>query len=544
MSGEATTSQGKKPALSKDFASRLPRSTEFTRQAPPHLEGQRQEDPQGNATEVEAPEEQFGLEPLQPLPSTIPLYRINIDSTTPGLELNPSLQGSYKFGKNSSLWQQPKRSIARETFPGITNILNKLMIKVTRGSVPASEANAKGDKPHILMLNAALQSFEFSGQQLPSTPIWPREGGSLGADFLLENDFEVLAITYRAMVEDYLVRLADIHDFRTNQPKLLPVMEQEVTIMDRLPLIFKTLHNNHLARETLLALRFEATVQDTILTHQQLRTRRVREMWQDSDDKGSEGYHSMGENPAGGPPSDSSGSDSSDDDDHRGGGNGGRRRRQRSRSASRGSNRRSSVTSNVQATSINTKPRFIFDLKLKFDTVPKWDGDTDTIMQWINEVNDLAKYGKEVRLQLGSIVPRRLEGTAKSWYYSLLREHRSMLEKDWKSLREEIGGFYMNRKWSENLRKKANRAHYRESEYSRETPSEYYIRKLNLIATAYDLDDSEIISEVMEGAPDNWNTILTTQNYSTVMDFQAAIRYHEETLQNLDWTDKFKQHTY
>ncbi|KAK1217603.1 hypothetical protein PQX77_019739 [Marasmius sp. AFHP31] len=165
-------------------------------------------------------------------------------------------------------------------------------------------------------------------------------------------------------------------------------------------------------------------------------------------------------------------------------------------------------------------------------------------MQWITEINDLAKYGKEVRKQLGSVVPRRLRDSAKSWYYSLPRDHRIELEKDWKLLREEIGGYYMNRKWSENLQKQANRATYRDSGNTRETPSEYYIRKLNLITTAYDLDDSEIISEVMEGAPSNWNTILTTQNYKTVMDFQAAIRYHEETLMNLDRQDRFKYSSY
>ncbi|THU89895.1 hypothetical protein K435DRAFT_821263 [Dendrothele bispora CBS 962.96] len=56
----------------------------------------------------------------------------------------------------------------------------------------------------------------------------------------------------------------------------------------------------------------------------------------------------------------------------------------------------------------------------------------------------------------------------------------------------------------------------------------------HLAQTTYDLDDSEIISEVMEGAPANWSTILTTQSYETTMDFQSAIKYHEDTLLELD----------
>ena len=38
----------------------------------------------------------------------------------------------------------------------------------------------------------------------------------------------------------------------------------------------------------------------------------------------------------------------------------------------------------------------------------------------------------------------------------------------------------------------------------------------------------------MEGAPANWNTILTTQLYTTAREFQSAIRYYEDTLMRLD----------
>lgn len=50
------------------------------------------------------------------------------------------------------------------------------------------------------------------------------------------------------------------------------------------------------------------------------------------------------------------------------------------------------------------------------------------------------------------------------------------------------------------------------------------------------MDDSEIILEVMEGAPASWNTVLTTQLYVDVIEFQSAIRFHEDTLIRLDAT--------
>jgi hypothetical protein len=61
-----------------------------------------------------------------------------------------------------------------------------------------------------------------------------------------------------------------------------------------------------------------------------------------------------------------------------------------------------------------------FDLKLKFDNVPKWDGNTDTITQWFLKINTLAKLSPMVFEQLGTVVPKRFEGSAETWYWSLL----------------------------------------------------------------------------------------------------------------------------
>ncbi|KAE9382996.1 hypothetical protein BT96DRAFT_844737, partial [Gymnopus androsaceus JB14] len=173
-------------------------------------------------------------------------------------------------------------------------------------------------------------------------------------------------------------------------------------------------------------------------------------------------------------------------------------------------------------------------MRLKFDAVPTWDGDTNTIVKWITKINDLAKYSSDVQKQLGSVVPRRLEGSASTWFYSLPKNHRNFLETDWRNLRKEIASYYMNRRWMETMRRKATRASYRETGHTRETPSEYYIRKCDLLTTVYELDDSELIMEVMDGAPTNWTIVLSPRTYETAMELQSAIRYYEDTLMDLD----------
>jgi hypothetical protein len=175
-----------------------------------------------------------------------------------------------------------------------------------------------------------------------------------------------------------------------------------------------------------------------------------------------------------------------------------------------------------------------FDLKLKYDNVPTWDGNTDTIVRWLLKINDIARESSTVFRQLGRVVPKRLEGEAEVWYWSLPIAYRSEIEKDWDTLRKAFSTYYMNRKWLDRQRGRANKASYRDYGHARETPSEYFIRKTELLNTAYTLDDSEIIMEVMDGAPSLWNTVLTTQMYQDAVEFQSAIRYHEDALMKLE----------
>lgn len=103
-----------------------------------------------------------------------------------------------------------------------------------------------------------------------------------------------------------------------------------------------------------------------------------------------------------------------------------------------------------------------FDLKLKFENVPRWDGNTDTIVRWISKVNNLARMSPTVFTQLGAIVLRRLEGTAETWYWSLPIDYRDTIERNWDTLRGCISSYYMNRKWLDKQKARAIRAYYRD----------------------------------------------------------------------------------
>ncbi len=129
---------------------------------------------------------------------------------------------------------------------------------------------------------------------------------------------------------------------------------------------------------------------------------------------------------------------------------------------------------------------------------------------------------ERVYKQLGQIVPTRFRNTAETWYYSLPYEFRQQAEADWGYLRDAIGSYFMNRAWLERQKSIANNARFRDATHSSETPSDYYIRKSQLLSLVHSLSDSELIMEIMNGAPTSWNTILTTHLYGSAVEFQSA----------------------
>jgi len=175
-----------------------------------------------------------------------------------------------------------------------------------------------------------------------------------------------------------------------------------------------------------------------------------------------------------------------------------------------------------------------FDLKLKPETVPQWDGNANTLARWLNKINHLADGSVNVHQELGKIVPRRFTRSAETWYYSIPDYEHIKGKVNWSCLRNIISGYWMNHHWLEKQKLRANKARFREVGHQRESPSEYIIRKLELIGLVYNYTDLETIQAIMEQVPDSWASILNPQYLKSIMEFQNTVKYHEETLAKLE----------
>ena len=71
-------------------------------------------------------------------------------------------------------------------------------------------------------------------------------------------------------------------------------------------------------------------------------------------------------------------------------------------------------------TAVRAIGEFHFDRKLKQDIVPTWDGNGDTLGDWLTTVGDLSDCGKTMYTELGhQIVPHHLRGDAATWFWAL-----------------------------------------------------------------------------------------------------------------------------
>lgn len=77
----------------------------------------------------------------------------------------------------------------------------------------------------------------------------------------------------------------------------------------------------------------------------------------------------------------------------------------------------------------------------------------------------------------------------------------------------------MNHHWLEKQKICANKARFREAGHQCKSPSEYVIRKLELIGLVYNYTDLETIQANMEEVPNSWASILNPQYLTSIMEF-------------------------
>ncbi|KAF8202748.1 hypothetical protein K438DRAFT_1580944, partial [Mycena galopus ATCC 62051] len=494
------------------------------------------------------------------VPTLRPLSKIGNNSLILARRSEALAKGATGTGKDFLLGaSKASRRLFQYVFPKELEMLDTLLTEVERLEVYGKDGGFRVEKTRYRLLLRILQrlraraedAFRIDGKTPPPLPTWGDDEDIFNV--YEKNAFEILGVCFRVEVENFLVLLDKYYNFSEGKPhdrhvELDEEAEQFIK-SSRTPSVAwqpeRANHPSYEASENIskasasttyplrnTSARWGAAVSNTGLPRNNARMGEILNplAGRNPGVRTPPGFQRGGAPPAGDP---DDGNDDDDEDDRR---YPNRRRSIPSRLPGDRNSGGAGIKNSGSGTSSTKEAHF--DVKLKYDSVPKWDGNVDTIIRWIMKVNNIARESATVFQQLGRAVPKRLEGDAEIWYWSLPIAYRSEIEKNWDTLKQAFSTYYLNRKWLDRQRGRANRATYRDSGHARETPSEYFIRKTDLLNTVYTMDDSEIILEVMDGAPSTWNTILTTQMYRDIVEFQSAIRYHEDALMKLDRHDR------
>lgn len=173
---------------------------------------------------------------------------------------------------------------------------------------------------------------------------------------------------------------------------------------------------------------------------------------------------------------------------------------------------------------------FRFDKRIKISEVPTWDGNGDTMLDWLDTLNHIAARGAEVFYDLGIIAPLRLTDAAQRWYNALPQMTQHAIQADWGEFKLALSTFFMNDQWYDRMKSKILRARYRQKGHESENPIDYFHRKLRMIQEVFQLSASETILEIMTGAPKYWSVLIDTSRIRTISDLQYYIQYHEQAL--------------
>ena len=173
---------------------------------------------------------------------------------------------------------------------------------------------------------------------------------------------------------------------------------------------------------------------------------------------------------------------------------------------------------------------FKFEKKIKISEVPEWDGDTDKILEWLDDLNHLSFRSPRVHEELGMIAPLRLKGPAKAWFYALKPITQRTIQRSWADFKLALSTYFMNQQWFDKMKGRILRMRYRQKGHESETPSDYYHHKLRMIQEVFVQTETETIMEIMNGAPKYWSVLIDTSRINTLADLQYYIKYHEDSL--------------
>ena len=126
----------------------------------------------------------------------------------------------------------------------------------------------------------------------------------------------------------------------------------------------------------------------------------------------------------------------------------------------------------------NNQTGFRFDKRIKLSEIPTWDGNGDTLLEWLNTLNHISSRSLEIFQDLGQVTPLRLTEAAQRWFNALPQRRQFDIQLNWGEFKLALSTFFMTDQWYAHMKSMILRARYRQKGHESEMPINYFHQKL------------------------------------------------------------------
>ncbi|KAJ7246355.1 hypothetical protein C8J57DRAFT_1523486 [Mycena rebaudengoi] len=172
--------------------------------------------------------------------------------------------------------------------------------------------------------------------------------------------------------------------------------------------------------------------------------------------------------------------------------------------------------------------------KLKIESLPEWDGQHSTAIDYFWEIGQLATLGGWLPEALAYWLPQHLKkgSVIQAWFSMQSSVKQAQMRSHYMVYLQTIKDKYLGQRWQLQMNIQFKQQAFRQEGHERETPQEFIIRRIRYTRMLANSDDGGPLEVylAMRKAPLHWNTILVMENIHSTEELFDKINDHADSL--------------
>src|SRR6201996_1211120 len=172
--------------------------------------------------------------------------------------------------------------------------------------------------------------------------------------------------------------------------------------------------------------------------------------------------------------------------------------------------------------------------KLKIESLPEWDGDHDTAIDYFWEVGQLATLSGWMPKALAYWLPSRLkkDSPVHLWFSTLPTARQADMRGHYMNYLQTMKERYLGKRWQLETNLKFEAQAFRQEGHEKESPQSFIGRRIKYVRMLANTDDGGPLEVflVMKKAPIRWCTILVLENIHSIEELYDKVNEHAGSL--------------